>query len=311
MVRKNHYLLLIGIFTLVLSRGAAHAEIMFEGYSIIRTGSSPAGYAVQRYEFDPKKKQFTSTYYIKMKDAQGGYATESAKAVANDKFQPISLQYTVKSGDTIKLIDAKFNKGKMTATVSDGKAAETIKSDVKKGTFLSTFLTYLMLQNGYKVDKKFTYAAIAEEDAQAYNGEALIKAEEEFKGQKVFRVEYTFKGASFTSFITPKGEVLGTSSPLQQVSTELVASAAEATKGFIVKSDEMKTLFGGVPTGKVNVLAGRVSDVMPAQPSALAPPVTPPSPSAVQPKPLNAKAPKEPAKVSPDEPSLPSEPRSN
>lgn len=307
MVRNYHHLILIGIFALVLSRGTAFAEVMFEGYSVIRTGSTPAGYAVQRYEFDPKKKQFTSIYYIKMKDAQGGYATESAKAVANDKFQPVSLQYTVKSGDMIKMIDAKFVKDKMTATVSDGKSRETLKADVKKGTFLSTFLTYLMLQNGYKTDKKFTYAAIAEEDAQTYTGEATIKGEEEFKGQKVYRVEYTFKGAGFTSFITPKGEVLGSSSPLQQISTELVASAAEATKGFIVKSDELKTLFGTVPTGKINVLAARVSEVMPAQATEPIPPAAPVA-QPTQPKPLPAKAP---VKDAPDEPSLPSEPKSN
>lgn len=253
------YSLLIGIFSLGLSLSTpATAEVMFEGYSTVRSGQTTIGYTILRYEFDAKKKQFTSTSFLKT-NAAGNNVTESLKAVSNDKFQPISYSYTTKVGDTIKTIDAKFANNEMTATVGDGKTSQKVKVPVKKGTFLSTFLGYLMLQNGYKIDKKFTYSAIAEEDGAAYSGEAFIKAEEDFKGQKTFRILNTFKGAEFVSFVNPKGEVIGTVSPLQDISTELMATAAEATKGMVVPSDALKTLFGSVPAGKVNSLANKAN----------------------------------------------------
>ena len=246
-------LLLIGLLS-----SAAGAEVMFEGYSIIRSGSTPIGYTIQRYEFDAKKKQFTATSFLKT-NALGGNLTESLKAVANDKFQPVNYQYVEKVGEKVNMIDAKFSKQQMTATVTDGKISKTVKETIKPGVFLSTFLGYLMLQNGYKADKKFTYSAIAEEDGVAQTGTALIRGEEDFKGQKVFRIINNFKNTEFISFVNGKGEILGTNSPLKNINTELVANAAEATKGFIVPADTLKILFGTVPSGKVNVLAGKLN----------------------------------------------------
>ena len=74
---------------------------------------------------------------------------------------------------------------------------------------------------------------------------------------KAFRVLNKFKGAEFVSFVTPKGEVLGTASPLNGISTELVATADDATKGFAVPKSTLKILFGGVPDGKVNAVSGK------------------------------------------------------
>lgn len=246
------------VFYVFLSATSSSAEVMFEGYSIIRSGNKAIGYTIQRYELDAKKKLFTSTSFLKT-NADGGNLTESIKAVANDKFQPVSYQYVNKIGDKVKMIDTKFANDKMTGTVTDGKSPMPIKIDVKKGTFLSTFLIYLMLQNGLKVDKKFVYSAIAEEDGAVYTGEALVKSEEDYKGQKAFKVVNTFKGTEFVSFVTPKGEVLGTSSPLQNLATELMGNPNEATKGFQVPADTLKILYGAVPTGKVNVLASKLN----------------------------------------------------
>lgn len=298
MVRKPRALLFIGIFLLALSR-AVSAEVMFEGYSIVRVGSKAVGYAIQRYEFDGKKKKFIATSFLKTNE-DGGNITESLKAEANDKFQPLSFQYVTKTGGGAKMIDSKFVKDNMVATVTNGQTKNTLKIPVKKGVFLSTFLGYLMLQNGYKVDKKFTYSAIAEEDGQAYTGEAAIEAEAEVKGHKVFKIKNTFKGSEFISQVTPKGEILATNSSLQGVSTELVASASEATKGFTVPSDTLKILFGTVPTGKVNVLAGKVANVIP---------VTAPAGTASSTSPTGHSPPKSaPPPEKSNEPSLPAEP---
>ncbi len=310
MVHKMRSISLFGIILLGLSLATqSHAEIMFEGYSIIRTGTTPIGYTIQRYEFDAKKKQFTSTSYLKTNEA-GGNITESVKAVANDKFQPISYQYTTKIGDQLKMIDAKFKKDEMSGTISDGKNKQALKVKVKKGTFLSTFLGYLMLQSGYKVDKKFSYSAIAEEDGGAYSGEAYIKSEEDYKGQKVFRILNNFKGTQFVSFVTAKGEVLGTQSPLQNLSTELVANPAEATKGFVVPSDTLKILFGTVPTGKINVFGKKSTDLSTPTAAPAVNGVSSPS-GTVAPTPSPAPTAKESEPQEASEPSLPAEPGAN
>lgn len=259
----QHFSKLALFIVAVLSFGlasAASAEIIFEGYYVIKTGSKSIGYTVQRYEFDAAKKQFTSTSYLQT-DPKNVDLTESLKAVSDDKFQPISYQYITKKSGVAKMIDAKFIKDEMVATVTNGKTEQTVKIKIKKGTFLSTFLGYLMLQNGYKADKRFIYSAIAEEDGAAYSGESFIKGEEDYNGKKVFKINNTFKGAQFTSYVTSKGEVLGTSSTPQNIATELVANAADATAGFTVPAETMKLLFGGMPTGKINIYNSKAPSV--------------------------------------------------
>lgn len=256
MVQVKIRTILVGLVALLSL--PLHAEVLFEGYALIRSGSVHIGYIVQRFEFDATKKQFTSIYYLKT-SSLGANTTESLKAYANDKFQPISYQYTGQVGAVSKTIDAKFTGEKATYIVGDGKNSRTLTRTVKKGVFLSTFLGYLMLQSGYKANKKFVFDAIAEEDGETYNGEAIIHGEEEYKKEKVFRIENKFKGVSFVSMATAKGEILATTSAAQNLGTELVATPSEATKGFAVPNDTLKLLFGNIPTGKQNVLASRIN----------------------------------------------------
>lgn len=247
------------LVTSVCLLSTARAEVMFEGYSTVRSGEKQIGYVVQRYEFDAGKKKFTSTYYLKT-NKEGGDITESLKAQCNDKFQPLNYQYTTKVGETIKTVDAKFKGKTMTATVGDGKTEKKSTSKVEDGVFLSTFVGYLMLQNGYKVGKSFKYRAIAEEDAKIEDGTATIKTEQKLNGQTVYIIANRFKGADFTSLVNAKGEVFKTESPLQNISTELKASKEDATSGFTLPPDTLKTLFGQVPDGKKNSLVAQNSN---------------------------------------------------
>jgi hypothetical protein len=145
----------------------------------------------------------------------------------------------------------------MTAMVKTGKNTKTIRKDLEKGTFLSTFLVYLMLKSkdGIKTESNYNYLAIAEEDAEAYKGEATVGKEEAFLGLKSFKVQNKFKDVRFVSFVNERGEILGTSSASQGVSTELVSDPALATKGFPLSEAILKNLFGEVPAGKTNLLA--------------------------------------------------------
>ncbi len=229
------------------------AETMFEGaYKVVSDGQH-VGYVLQKYDFDPKTKIFTSIYFLKTNE-KGGNITESLKAQANDKFQPMNYQYTNQTGDKIKAIDGKFNKEIMELEITDGKVKKKEKHKIPKGTFMSSFLGYMMLQKGLKKDIKFKYSAVAEEDGNSYNGEAFVEGEEQMKDFDVFRVKNKFKGTNFVSFITKNGEVLKTDSPAIQLSTELQKSIADATANHVLPHKTLTLLFGKVPTGKVNVL---------------------------------------------------------
>ncbi|MGZ3773561.1 MAG: hypothetical protein ACXVCY_00915 [Pseudobdellovibrionaceae bacterium] len=233
---------------------AAKADILFEGYAKLLSGDQHIGYVISRYEFDEKKKQFVSTYFLKSGKGSSE-VTESLKALADAELGPISYEYTSLVGKEAKTVDAKFKKGVLSATVKSGGKVQRIEKKVPKGTFLSTFLIYLMLKSkeGLRPETNYEYQAIAEEDATIQKGQALVGKEEVFKGFKVFKILNTFKDAKFLSYVNERGEVLGTNALGQDIKTELVANASDATSGQSYSAGILKTLFGAVPDGTANV----------------------------------------------------------
>lgn len=244
------------ILSLFVSPLMARADLLFEGYSKVMLGDVHIGYAVQRYEFDPKKQEFTAISLLRT-NQRGGNITESLKARSNAAFKPLGFQYTSLVGGAGKTIDASFKNDQMTATVREKGKPGTISKKIPKGAFLSSFLAYLMLQGkeGIKTGVKYGYQAIAEEDAVIYSGEAYVAGEETFAGLSTFKVLNTFKGAQFISFVTHKGEIIGTKSPVQRISTELVPSMKEATAGQPFNASTLTTLFGAIPAGSENAIA--------------------------------------------------------
>lgn len=257
MVLKRWFLgisFLVGMAIALVSH-AVKAQVLFEGYSKILSGGVHIGYTIAKYEFDSKKKQFIATTFLKTNEL-GGSLTESLKAYSSEDLKPISYQFTTMEGAKVKTIDAKFEKGKMVAVISGAKK-ETVSKDVPKGSFLSSFLVYVMMKSpqGFKSDTKYEFQAIAEEDAALYPGIAYVKSAEEYKGIKVLRVLNEFKNAKFISQVTEKGEIVTTKSPALSISTELVVNSAEATANFPVPTATLKTLFGEIPVGKTHLLA--------------------------------------------------------
>ena len=252
MVRK-----LFQIATLIaLFSPAARAEVLFEGYSKITSGGVHVGYTVTRYEFDPQKKQFKGTYFLKT-GSLGSDITESVKSVADESLNPISYEYTSLMGKKAKTIDAKFSKGKMNATLTEDGKTKTIRKDLPKGTFLSNFLIYLMLKSksGLQIDARYEYSAIAEEDAEIYKGDALVEKQETQRGQLAYKILNRFKDVKFISYVSDRGEVLSTSSPANGIGTELMAKPADAVGSFGVSAAILKNLFGEVPLGTQNALS--------------------------------------------------------
>lgn len=269
--------------TLFIFSSLSRADVLFEGYSKILLGGTHVGYTVSRYEFDVKKQEFASTYFIRIDTGELKFS-ESLKARANSKFEPISYFYTRLDGEPgapsknggkqttsnveMKTIDAYFKNNKMSAVVHENGQTKTIKKDLPKGTFLSTFLFYLILQSkdGMKVNNNFNFQAIAEEDASLAKGSAFFKSMQNYNGVESYRVLNTFKGDEYVSYVTPKGEIVATESPARKLSTELVANMKDAIGSLAFKPATLESLFGSVPKGTDNVLARKSPSDIPAPP---------------------------------------------
>ena len=236
---------------------ASKPDVLFEGYSKILMGDKHIGYTVQRFEFDSKKKEYTTTYYLKTQPP-ANEVIESLKAKSTFDLKPISSQYTELVGAKPHIVDTTFSNGIMTVSeLLNGKRIAPTQKKVPPGTFLAIFLYYIMLQqkDGVKVGNKYNYQAVAEEDGNIYKGESFVKSQETTKGLPSFKMLNTYKGVQYVSFSTPKGEVLTTDSAAQGISTELVANIQEATKGMSVNSNQLAQLFGSVPKGQDNAVS--------------------------------------------------------
>ena len=239
------------------SAPSAKADVLFEGYSKILLGTTHIGYTIQRFEFNAKTKEYSTTYYLKTQ-APANDVIESLKARSTYDLQPLSYQYTELAGGKVHIVDATFNNGVMNvSSLQNGKRQALAPKKIMPGTFLASFLGYLMLQakDGVKVGNKYNYQAIAEEDGNIYKGEAYIKSQEPIKGVMSYKILNTYKDVKFISYFTAKGEVLATNSDAQGISTELVANIQEATKGMSVNLNQLNQLFGAVPQGQENAVA--------------------------------------------------------
>jgi hypothetical protein len=246
------------VFSVVLNCVTAQADVLFEGYSKVYSGGAQVGFVSNRYEFDAKKKQFVSLSLLKT-NALGGNITESLKAYAKEDMTPISYEYTTLVDGVPKLVDAKFTNGKILATIKQGDKISKVDKVMPRGTFLSTFLVYVMLKGpkGLTPELKYDYMAIAEEDADIVGGVAYIKNKETQNGLSVFKILNDFKGTKFISYVTSEGEVLSTKSPVQSISTELVPLSSMATNGMQMPTALMKNIFGDVPLGVANQISKR------------------------------------------------------
>jgi uncharacterized protein Veg len=267
----------------ILFTSLVSASTLFEGWFEIYVGAKKIGYLTERYEFTSDSK-FKCTYYIKT-ELDGNTTTESLKAFSSSSLAPISYAYTSKAGEDIKVVDATFKGEQMTLKINDGKSEHKETKQIKKGTFLSTFLLYLIMGNekaGLKLTNNYMYSAIAEEEGVAYNGQALVSSKEKVKGQDTFKVLNKFKTGTkneerFFTWVTPKGEVVLTRSPDKNVDVRSVATQAEATKGLMVNLKDLKLLFGKIPGESVGAseaaATGEDKKTTPPKPAATPGPV--------------------------------------
>ncbi len=258
--------------TLSRATPSTSLENLFEGYYKITLAGKHIGFLIARYDYDTKQKQFFAKTFQKIKTSSEE-EMQSLVAVSDDGFNPVKYEFTstLKQGETTKIrtIDAQFKANKMTALFQEDGVKKTIKKDIPKGVFLSTFLTYLILKQpkGLTANLNINYSAIAEEDADIYSGKVSTGTMQKMKNLSVYEAKTEYKQNQFVAYISDRGEVLATASPLSNVSSELVAQPSEATQGFEMNSKTLQTLFGEIPFGINNMIAkaARSNSILPAQ----------------------------------------------
>ena len=244
----------------------AKNKVIFEGFYKITLHQAHVGYYIQRYELDSARKQFISTYFLRTNKA-GGNVAESLIAHSTEKFGPVKYKYTLLQGKQAITIDAgvvrsRTNRPFLNVTKTQGGKKKVFRNEIKKGTFFSTFLMYLILQSkkGVTVGEKYDFKAVAEEDGKIYPGEVFVEKEEKFKGFNTYKILNTFKDTQFINFVNKNGESLKSFSPARGLSAELVADPSKATAGLAVSDTSLKLIFGDVPQGKENLLSKRLKD---------------------------------------------------
>ncbi len=241
--------------------GRAKADIIFEAYYKIFLADMQVGYSIERYEFDKKKSEFIATTYVKIKTAEKD-TSESVKARSDAKLVPLGYEYTIASIDPktqekgYKNIKAAISKNVLKAKVLEGKKEYDITKSLGKGTYLSVFLPFAILnsKDGLKVDKHYSYKAISEESAEVHAGEAYVKSKEDYESIPAFKILNRYDKDEFVSLMTSSGDMLEVRMPASQTKLKMVATQAEAVDQFQFSSSNMALLFGSVPVGKDNAL---------------------------------------------------------
>jgi hypothetical protein len=249
----------------ILFASPAFADIIFESWHKIEAANVHVGYTVIRYEYLPAKKQFQYTSFLKTNEA-GGSVTESLKAFAKEEdFEPISYQYTSIVGNDTKTIDATYKKGTLYATVKDNKTSTQVQNKLSDKPFFSAFLPLKLLKKGMKVGDAWKYKAIAEESAKEEDGRLEVKEQTKLGTTDAFRVINDFAKYRFNSFVSFKGEIIATKSPITGISTEMVPTSSAAIGNIPFNAGTIKSLFGYIPGPKADLPTESTMGIVPAK----------------------------------------------
>lgn len=223
------------------------ADVLNEGWYKVMSANVHIGFYVVRYEYDPKKRQFTSKSFLKTNPA-GGDITESLVAVSDEGMKPVSYQYTsLNKKDGATTIDAKFSNNKISLVSSIKGVKKTETRDIKKGSFLSAHLPLMLIKKGVEVGKNFGYTAIAEEEGKTHEGKSFIKETKKLGTKDLYRILNTFKGTKFVSLMDKNGQIIATKAPLLGLTTNLEKDSKTAAGNISIPKKSLKKIFGSLP----------------------------------------------------------------
>lgn len=199
---------LLSYFFILFTSVQANTQILQEGgYKILSEQNKTVGFLVQRYEFDNETKKFKHIYYLQ-RTTPNGDIKESLVAEAAENLRPIQYTFTTYSDSHSKTVEAQFTEQVMTVTITEGERKTSFQKRIPEGTFLSSFLIYLIVQNKLAVNSNYQYVAILEREASLSNGRATVPEETTLNESKAFKVVNTFEETNDVQYITSSGILL-------------------------------------------------------------------------------------------------------
>lgn len=233
------------------------AQVLFEGYYRMYAQDQAIGYSVHKYENDIKTKGFKSWVFVKTNE-KGGNITESIYTLSDENMSPLSFSYTgIQNGKAVTL-DGKKEGDQMLITIKEGTGQKKTKVGIRPGLHFSVVHIYALLRSpaGLKPQVQTPYFAFTEETGTIDEGSLEIQNLMSFKGGvEVFPITNTFRKAKFISYVTREGEILEIQAQLQGLKVELMPNRALATEGLNVPEGAIKTFFGAIPSGEINIVS--------------------------------------------------------
>ena len=200
--------LFLSSFFFLLTAAQANVQILQEGgYKILSEQNKTIGFLVQRYEFDNETEKFKHIYYLQRATANGDIK-ESLVAEAAQNLSPIRYTFTSYSDSHSKTVEAQFTEQVMTVTITENEKKTSLQQRISEGTFLSSFLIYLILQNKLAVNSNYQYIAVLEREASLLTGKATVPEETTLNGFKAFKVINTVEETNDVQYITSSGILL-------------------------------------------------------------------------------------------------------
>lgn len=233
----------------------AKPNLLFEGFYKLDLANQHIGYYIIKVEGDNDKKEVIYRSLLKTNEL-GGNVNEGLHAKSTLALKPISYKYTLLQGAVNKSIDAQVTNKEMFLKINEGNKTLTQKVKLEDKMFFSSFLTYVLLASpkGLKLNQKYDYTSVSEEDGKIENGNAFVAAEEKYNEIPAFKILNQFKGQKFVNYLAMNGESLYALVPDRQFSAKLVKTFDEA-KGKIPADDKtLKLIFDSIPEGKQNIL---------------------------------------------------------
>lgn len=241
------------------------AEVLFDGFYKVALNGQHVGYMITQYEYLSSSKNFKMSNYLVLGNGAGPLQ-QSVTSTANEKFEPLSFQFTslskdAQNGALTKSLDVQFVK-KAREFELKGESRENGKSKPFKGkaplfTMLSNFLTYKLYSSPTGISTKtiYDYNAVAEEDGAPSKGTATVLKQISHKNQKVYQIKNDFKGDTWMNLVNTKGETLQFENQQSGLSAELVLDPKEAVQSLPYNLNVIKTVFGDIPKGIKNSLS--------------------------------------------------------
>ncbi len=237
----------------------AHAEITFEGIFKIEKNKSHIGYAIQRVEIDDTKKRSITLYIKTMKS--GKTETTISRSYSDEEFLPLNSLFSSDETGVHESINSAFGGPSTIVNTNFDKSKANSRKDelpAPEGTFLSSFLFYIVDLTKLDIGVVKNYEAFSEEDGRYSWGKLKLVSRKSFGDKKVLQLDDFFAGESIENFVLSNGDPIGARSDFNKIVT-YITSKTEAVKDFDFPQVELTEIFKDLPEGTKNpVIQGKL-----------------------------------------------------